>query len=118
VRDRRDYLRRYRLTNRERLRAQERDLVKRRSRFLQEVKTTCGCIDCGTREGQLDFDHRSEEIKTFTIGRGRTRNFKSIIEEILKCDVRCASCHTRRHWATDKRQNREQFVADLQEAST
>jgi hypothetical protein len=73
-------------------------VYKRKMRdWLDAVKRAAGCVDCGTREGRLDFDHRPGTVKLFNptqLNRGR-----EILEiEIAKCDVRCVSCHARRHW--------------------
>jgi hypothetical protein len=69
-------------------------------RFLAVVKATCGCVDCGTREGRLDFDHRPGTVKLFNLGHPRC-SWVRLLNELAKCDVRCASCHTARH-ARDK----------------
>jgi hypothetical protein len=65
-------------------------------RFLAAVKETCGCIDCGAREGRLDFDHRPGTTKLFSLAHPRC-SWARLLAELEKCDVRCASCHTRRH---------------------
>lgn len=60
----------------------------------------CGhpCVDCG--EGDpvvLDFDHRDPANKRTEVARVATRKpWPKVLEEIAKCDVRCASCHRRR----------------------
>jgi len=64
---------------------------------LDAYKRTKGCVDCGTTDGRLDFDHRPDEPKSFTIGDGGTRSASAIWAEVAKCDVRCASCHITRH---------------------
>jgi hypothetical protein len=68
---------------------------KRRAR-LNEIKRAAGCIDCGTREGRLDFDHRPGEEKLFNVSRFLGA-WEKVEAEIAKCDVRCVSCHARRH---------------------
>ncbi len=57
-----------------------------------------GCVDCP--EGDpvvLEFDHRVGSRKMFNIGDAASRkvSLKRLIEEIVKCDVRCANCHRR-----------------------
>jgi hypothetical protein len=64
-------------------------------RFLRAVKETCGCIDCGRREGVLHFDHRPGTAKEFEPSFAPT--VCHALLEIAKCDVRCASCHGYRH---------------------
>jgi hypothetical protein len=78
---------------RQRLRAQR--TFERIQRFMLAVKTTCGCVDCGVRAGKLDFDHRPGTVKE--IEPSRARSLKRAIIEIEKCEVRCSSCHRRRH---------------------
>ncbi len=65
-------------------------------RFLKAVKETIGCIDCGTNERRLDFDHRPGTVKEFTLGKPRV-SWARLLIELEKCDVRCVSCHARRH---------------------
>ena len=55
------------------------------------------CVDCGETDPiVLQFDHQRD--KTENICRMVHRNFswKRILEEISKCEVRCANCHLRR----------------------
>src|SRR5690606_4196891 len=61
--------------------------------FLNAYKVACGCVDCGCRGPAcvLDFDHLRG--KKFTIGEGTAKRGKTLLREIMKCDVRCANCH-------------------------
>lgn len=56
------------------------------------------CVDCGeTNPGILQFDHIRGE-KSFNVANYRTvHNKAKLIEEIAKCDIRCANCHILRH---------------------
>lgn len=57
------------------------------------------CIDCGESDPVvLEFDHRNGSNKLFAIGAVLNKGFaiKTIMNEIEKCDVRCANCHRRR----------------------
>jgi hypothetical protein len=60
------------------------------------------CVDCGESDTiVLEFDHVIGEKKYNIADVIRSgRNWQSIIEEIEKCEVRCANCHRR---ATAKR---------------
>lgn len=54
------------------------------------------CVDCGISNPiVLDFDHRTGTNKMDTIAELVNRQFpwEKILEEIAKCDVRCANCH-------------------------
>ncbi len=63
-------------------------------------KRQSGCSDCGLDDPRrLEFDHRPEEDKSFTIGvDGRDVSPKRLWEEMEKCDVVCANCHRLRTW--------------------
>lgn len=54
------------------------------------------CVDCGeTDPVVLEFDHRGE--KSFEVTQTfADRSWRSILDEIEKCEVRCANCHRRR----------------------
>lgn len=59
-----------------------------------------GCVDCGTTEGQLHFDHRPGTEKVGNVAdlvAYATVPFEKVLEEIEKCDIRCARCHRLRH---------------------
>ena len=81
--------------------ARARVLRAERSAWLDGYRRALGCIDCGTREGQLDLDHRDETIKLFNPADGASRpiSWERLKAEVAKCDVRCARCHGKRHAA-------------------
>lgn len=62
-------------------------------RFVDTIKTTCGCVDCGynARAIALDFDHLPEFEKTQIVAHCKT--IRRAVEEIEKCEVVCAVCH-------------------------
>jgi hypothetical protein len=90
--------------------------IRRRARrrvfaeWLDGYRRSHGCVDCGTREGPLHFDHRDDETKLFTIADGGTVPRARLEAEIAKCDIRCASCHGKRH-AAKRRRERQPMVA-------
>lgn len=55
------------------------------------------CVDCGESDILvLDFDHVKEkknDVSKLVMGRC---SWKIILEEINKCEVRCANCHRRK----------------------
>lgn len=57
------------------------------------------CVDCGeTDPVVLEFDHvRGEKLADIT--RMGDRSGAAIQAEIAKCEVRCANCHRRKHFA-------------------
>ena len=56
------------------------------------------CADCGETDPLvLDFDHREPSMKSDEVSRMvRSRPWRVVLEEIEKCDVRCANCHRRK----------------------
>ena len=54
------------------------------------------CVDCGeTHPACLDYDHfRDKKIIVSKMFRDYT--WKTIMEEIEKCEVRCANCHRKK----------------------
>lgn len=67
--------------------------------WIRDYCLTHPCIDCGETDWVvLEFDHRDRATKLFAVSEMIQRQYSlsKIIEEIAKCDVRCASCHRRR----------------------
>lgn len=64
------------------------------SAWIDDFKTSRGCVDCGYNANSvaLDFDHVNGE-KAFTISQRRQLSTKSLLKEIAKCQIRCANCH-------------------------
>jgi len=70
-----------------------------RGAYLNAIKRRTGCVDCGTTEGQLHFDHRPGTVKLFNVSDGMTGSWSRLLAEIAKCDIRCNGCHGKRHAA-------------------
>ena len=65
--------------------------------FIEGIKTRAGCRDCGNTDHRvLDFDHVG--AKSFNIAKGDAVSRATLIEEIGKCEVRCANCHRVKTW--------------------
>lgn len=67
--------------------------------MLGEYLITHPCVDCGERDIRcLEFDHRDPTLKVTEVTRliANSRNWAVVMQEIDKCDVRCANCHRRR----------------------
>jgi hypothetical protein len=71
-------------------------LVAERMAFLLEFFRWHPCVECGESDPiVLEFDHLGN--KDFDIAAGiRRRNWRTVLDEIAKCDVVCANCHRRR----------------------
>jgi len=63
--------------------------------FIAAYKLERGCIDCGYRENSvaLEFDHRDPSMKRKAISAMFSYSREHLLEELDKCDVRCANCH-------------------------
>lgn len=75
---------------------------KRRERLINENTISLieflkkhPCVDCGEKNPiVLEFDHRDEKEKSYTISKKmRYYKWETILKEIDKCDVRCSNCH-------------------------
>lgn len=70
--------------------------------MLRDIKVKSGCVDCGYNEHfhALDFDHLGLIPKTMNVSVMCTRGWsvKRILDEVAKCEVRCANCHRIRTW--------------------
>lgn len=65
-------------------------------RLAQMIKTDRGCVDCGYKEHAvaLQFDHINDDKKASVSNLIRSDYaWSTILEEINKCEIRCANCH-------------------------
>lgn len=71
--------------------------AKARLRALIDDAKRRPCMDCGGVFDTvcMDFDHRPDEAKRFSISEIRYRYISKsvVLAEIAKCDVVCANCH-------------------------
>ncbi len=71
-------------------------LRRERTQFLIDYFTEHPCADCGETDALvLEFDHLRDKkfdiaVNLITVG------MKTLLEEIVKCEVVCANCHRRR----------------------
>ncbi len=81
--------------------AKKRNVVIRKElqEYVYSFLRTHPCIDCGeTDVVVLEFDHKDRKIKDVEVSL-IVRNMRSIrvlMQEIEKCEVRCANCHRRK----------------------
>jgi len=66
--------------------------------LLREYLRAHPCVECGETDiVVLDFDHRDPAAKTQSVTWIAARKpWRRVLDEIAKCDVRCANCHRRR----------------------
>lgn len=69
--------------------------------FICEYLLEHPCVDCGENDILvLEFDHRSNKefgIAQLIQSHSSPVLSEKLIQEVAKCDVRCANCHQRRH---------------------
>jgi len=73
----------------------------RRKKEKQELKGSIRaakrgpCMDCGGcfHPDAMEFDHRGDAPKLFSLSRGSRKSQAAIVAEIAKCDLVCANCH-------------------------
>lgn len=75
-----------------------------RNRTLIDAAKATGCVDCGERDERcLDLDHvRGTKVKNVSEMLGCS--VPRLLEEIAKCEVRCANCHRKR--TVERREHR------------
>jgi len=65
-------------------------------KLVADIKMKRGCVDCGynAHSEALHFDHINPDLKTGRVSTMLSQvRFNRILEEIAKCEVRCANCH-------------------------
>jgi hypothetical protein len=66
-------------------------------KFVDRYKLLVGCVDCGYKENAvaLQLDHvRGEKTMAVSTLVSRGVSLARVKEEMRKCDVRCANCHS------------------------
>lgn len=69
--------------------------IEKARRIVYNYLLSHPCVDCGNKDPiVLTFDHLRD--KEFEICNGVRKGFsiKRILNEMQKCEVRCANCHT------------------------
>ncbi|KKN92422.1 hypothetical protein LCGC14_0209130 [marine sediment metagenome] len=68
--------------------------------YLEDKYTRTPCLDCGDTYDWvvMDFDHRPNESKGFTLSKHNSykrtlENIRVVEEEIKVCDLVCSNCH-------------------------
>jgi hypothetical protein len=78
-----------------RIRQRRQEVTERNQRLVLEYLADHPCVDCGESDPiVLEFDHLRDKRANIS---ALTRNGESwrLLEEIAKCEVRCANCHRR-----------------------
>lgn len=68
--------------------------VLNRQKMIEFLKSK-SCLDCKTQNYRvLEFDHKNGKDKKTNVSNMICRySWETIMEEISKCDIRCANCH-------------------------
>ena len=98
------YMKGKKYTNKPRTEAQRRsDSNERKERARKFYKliyaylSVRSCVDCGeSNPVVLEFDHINGK-KDMAISHMSQRSLRRVVEEIEKCEIRCRSCHKKRH---------------------
>lgn len=87
--------------NKAKLLAQNYEKKAKMAEFLQEIKSSLHCADCGeSHPAVLHFHHNNPEEKEFNIADSVRlgKSPENIMKEISKCIVLCANCHAKGHY--------------------
>lgn len=112
----REYIREHYKKNRpyylEKAKKRNYKLKKQEYRYIYTYLNSHPCVDCGESDiVVLEFDHRNKLDKSDEVSQliRKSLPFKKVIDEMLKCDVRCANCH-RRKTAKENKSWRSHFA--------
>ena len=69
--------------------------IVRNKLYVKNYLENKACIDCGNSDIRvLEFDHvRGTKIDCVSVGVKDSWSVEKLVEEINKCEVRCANCH-------------------------
>lgn len=88
--------------------------VKRKLEVFNELlnKYLIGCIDCGeTNFFVLDWDHKDTENKLLPLSKMWNFSKEKIMQEVDKCELRCANCHRKK---TAEQLNWRNWILEVQ----
>ena len=119
------YIRQHYLENKEYYKAKAKTRNKKVKtelrKFVDRYKLYVGCVDCGYKENALalQLDHvRGEKIMAVSTLVSRATSLEKVKEEIRKCEVRCANCHSIvTHERRSKNELREGHATEISSAS-
>ena len=84
-------------SNKKRLSKNKKILQDAAKLYIAKLLTTMGCKDCPEKDPVvLDFDHMSNKEHGISRMIHDGTSLNKIVEEIEKCEIRCANCHRRK----------------------
>lgn len=98
----REYNRNWYHKNKHRIRASkarnEAKYINKKKKIIIDYLKINPCVDCGEVDIiVLDFDHVDRDTKSDNVSNMIQRSsISTLIDEIKKCEVRCANCHRRK----------------------
>lgn len=100
----------YDIRKKERLKQHKRNVQKQVAKFVWEYKAARKCALCPEdHPAALTFHHRDPSNKKIAVSQCKTMTEAK--REIEKCDLICANCHAKHHWA-ESQKGTHTFVGD------
>ncbi len=66
--------------------------------WFKKIKSSYKCTRCTESHiACLDFHHKNEEEKEFSLGNFMAKSKEKILLELAKCECLCANCHRKLH---------------------
>lgn len=95
-----EYSREHYQNNKQKYAAKRLTYQHRMAQFIQELKATTPCTDCGIKYPQyvMEFDHLPEFEKLASVSSMTSAGMDKVLAEIAKCEIVCANCHATRTW--------------------
>lgn len=73
----------------------------KRNQVIRDIKESSPCVDCNISYPYyiMHFDHLDASEKTDNVNRIlKSKALQTTLNEIEKCDLVCANCHSTRTW--------------------
>ena len=90
-----DILDEFNVTRRSEKSRNQRAKIQRKRVFIKQYLARKHCVDCGCKD-ELTFDH-VRGVKRAGVTQLLLKGYRVILTEIAKCDIRCDTCHRKRH---------------------
>ena len=86
--------------NKAKIKKRTRDRVRKNKPLAQQIalqRLKAGCVDCGEKDVVvLEFDHLKDKTHNISNMIHDGYSLDRLVEELDKCEVRCANCHKRK----------------------
>lgn len=87
--------------NKDLTRTRTKNSLHKRRNAIRKIKESSPCVDCNTLYPYyvMHFDHLDSTTKVDKISNLiKNKGVQSALEEVEKCDLVCANCHSIRTW--------------------